>query len=209
MGVIINKEWFEELSSSAPVPGGGGASAMGGAAAASLGMMVSNLTIGKKKYAAVEEDVKVCMEKLRILRDEMLELIEADAKCFEPLAAAYSLPSSTDEEKAEKDKVMATALVEACSVPLKTMEKGSEIAACLEELSVKGSVIAISDVAVGIEFVRTAVLGASMNVFINTKTMKNREIAQKYNDYADKLNAETAARADAIFEKIKEALKWR
>lgn len=209
MGVLINKEWFEELSSVAPVPGGGGASAMGGAAAAALGMMVSNLTIGKKKYAAVEEDVKICLKKLEVLRDEMLDLIEADAKCFEPLAAAYSLPASTDDEKAAKDKIMAAALVEACSVPLETMEKGSEIVSCLEELSEKGSVMAISDVAVGVEFVRTAVLGASMNVYINTKTMKDRETAQKYNDYADRLNAQTSQKADAVFEKIKEALKCR
>lgn len=209
MGVLINKEWFEELSSAAPIPGGGGASAMGGAAAAALGMMVSNLTIGKKKYAAVEEDVKICLKKLEVLRDEMLELIEADAKCFEPLAAAYSLPVSTDDEKAAKEKIMAEALVVACSVPLKTMEKGAEIADCLAELSEKGSVMAISDVAVGVEFVRTAVLGASMNVYINTKTMKDRETAQKYNDYADRLNAETSQKADAVFEKIKEALKCR
>lgn len=203
MSVKINKGWFEELSSAAPVPGGGGASAMGGAAAASLGMMVSNLTIGKKKYAAVEEDVKVYLTKLEVLRNEMLDLIEADAKCFEPLAKAYSLPSTTDDEKAAKDKVMAAALLEACSVPLKIMEKSREIADCLEELSEKGSIMAISDVAVGIEFVRTAVLGASMNVYINTKTMKDRETAQKYNDYADKLNAETAEVADAVFEKIR------
>ena len=104
---VINKDWFEELSSGAPVPGGGGASAMGGAAAASLGMMVGNLTVGKKKYAAVEADVKEYMLKLEKLRDEMLVLIEKDAECFKPLAAAYSLPSSTDEEKAEKEKVMA------------------------------------------------------------------------------------------------------
>jgi len=207
LNVKINKEWFEELSSAAPVPGGGGASAMGGAAAASLGMMVANLTIGKKKYAEVEEDVKVYLTKLEGLRDEMLELIEADAKCFEPLAKAYSLPSSTEDEKSAKDKVMEVALVEACSVPLKIMQKGHKIITCLEELSEKGSVLAISDVAVGVEFVRTAVLGASMNVYINTKIMKDRELAQKYNDFADKLNAETAETADAVFEKIKGALK--
>lgn len=207
MGAIINKEWFEELSSSAPVPGGGGAAAMSGAAAAALGMMVSNLTIGKKKYAAFEEDIKACLIKLEVLRDEMLELIEEDAKCFEPLASAYSLPSSTDEEKEEKEKVMAKALITACSVPLETMEKGAEIADCLVELSEKGSVMAISDVAVGAEFVRTAVLGASMNVYINTKPMKDRAKAEEYNNYADKLITETVIKTDMIFEKIKEALK--
>ena len=207
MSTVINKEWFEELSSSAPVPGGGGASAMGGAVAAALGMMVSNLTIGKKKYAVYEEEVKACRSKLESIRDEMLELIEADAKCFEPLAAAYSLPSGSDEENKAKEKIMAEALVTACSVPLKTMEKGAEIADCLAELCEKGSVMAISDVAVGMEFVRAAVLGASMNVYINTKSMKDRVTAEQYNHYADRLNEETARKTDRVFEKIKEALK--
>ena len=182
---------------------------MGGAAAASLGMMVGNLTVGKKKYAAVEADVKEYMVKLEKLRDEMLVLIEKDAECFKPLAAAYSLPSSTDEEKAEKEKVMAEALVTACSVPLEIMEKGLDICLILEELAVKGSVMAISDVAVGVEFVRTAVLGASMNVYINTKSMNDRETAEKYNAHADELNKTVAEKADAVFDKIKETLKCR
>ena len=130
-------------------------------------------------------------------------------RCFKPLAAAYSLPSSTDEEKAEKEKVMAEALLTACSVPLEIMEKGLDICLILEELSVKGSVMAISDVAVGVEFVRTAVLGASMNVYINTKSMNDRETAEKYNAHADELNKTVAEKADAVFDKIKETLKCR
>ena len=116
---VINKDWFEELSSGAPVPGGGGASAMGGAAAASLGMMVGNLTIGKKKYAAVEADVKEYMLKLEKLRDEMLVLIEKDAECFKPLAAAYSLPSSTDEEKRKKKRLWQRHCLQPARFPLR------------------------------------------------------------------------------------------
>lgn len=207
MSEIINKKWFEELSSAAPVPGGGGAAAMGGATAASLGMMVGNLTVGKKKYAEVEEEVKKHIEKLELLRDDMLKLIEKDAECFKPLAAAYSLPSATDEEKENKERIMAEALVTACKVPLEIMKKGFDICNILEELADKGSVMAISDVAVGIEFVRTAVLGASMNVYINTKSMKDRVTAEKYNIYADELNKKVSERADVVFEKIKEKLK--
>ena len=113
------------------------------------------------------------------------------------------------KEKAEKEKVMAEALLTACSVPLEIMEKGLEICLILEELSVKGSVMAISDVAVGVEFVRTAVLGASMNVYINTKSMNDRETAEKYNAHADELNKTVAEKADAVFDKIKETLKCR
>lgn len=207
MGTKINKEWFEELSSAAPTPGGGGAAALAGAAGASLGMMVANLTVGKKKYAAVEEEVKEYRSKLEVLRDEMLYLIEADAESFAPLAAAYSLPSSTDEEKAEKEKVMAKVLKEACQVPLKTMEKGAEIIDFIDELAVKGSVMAVSDVGVAAQFVRTAVLSASMNVYINTKSMKDKALAAEYNEKADRLNRETAEKADRIFAKIEEGLK--
>ena len=208
MGSQINKIWFDELASSAPTPGGG-ASAMAGAAGAALGLMVSNLTVGKKKYAAVEDEIRSCMDKLEVLKNDMLGLIEADAEGFAPLAAAYSLPSSTDEEKAEKEKIMASALKEACQVPLAIMEKGAEILDIVEILSVKGSVMAVSDAGVAAQFTRTAVLGASMNVYINTKTMKDRTLAEEYNEKADRLNAYTSEKADEIFKKIEEALKCR
>ena len=149
------------------------------------------------------------MDKLEVLKNDMLGLIEADAEGFAPLAAAYSLPSSTDEEKAEKEKIMASALKEACQVPLAIMEKGAEILDIVEILSVKGSVMAVSDAGVAAQFTRTAVLGASMNVYINTKTMKDRTLAEEYNEKADRLNAYTSEKADEIFKKIEEALKCR
>lgn len=209
MDVRINKDWFEALSSSAPVPGGGGASALAGAGGAALCMMVANLTVGKKKYAMHEELMKEFLVRLEKLRDESLTLIEEDAKGFEPLAAAYSLPSSTDEEKAEKEKIMASALVKACEVPIMIMEKGAEILEIAEELAEKGSVMAVSDVGVAVQFARTAVLGASMNVYINTKSMKDRKTAEELNAKADSLNKKASETADAVFAKIEGELKCR
>ena len=98
---------------------------------------------------------------------------------------------------------------EACQVPLAIMEKGAEILDIVEILSVKGSVMAVSDAGVAAQFTRTAVLGASMNVYINTKTMKDRTLAEEYNEKADRLNAYTSKKADEIFKKIEEALKCR
>ena len=201
MDVRINKDWFEALSSSAPVPGGGGASA--------LCMMVANLTVGKKKYAEQEELMREFLVRLEKLRDESLTLIEEDAKGFAPLAAAYSLPSSTDEEKAEKEKIMASALVKACEVPIAIMEKGAEILDIAMELAEKGSVMAVSDVGVAVQFARTAVLGASMNVYINTKSMKDRKTAEELNAKADSLNKKASETADAVFAKIEGELKCR
>ncbi len=209
MDTQIDKEWFEALASSSPTPGGGGAAALAGAAGAALGMMVANLTVGKKKYAGVEEEITGHLKRLKVLMDEMLSLIEADAVGFEPLAAAYSLPSSTDEEKRNKEVVMARALKDACQVPLRTMEAGAEILESIEVLSVKGSVMAISDAGVAAQFIRTAVLGASMNVFINTKSMKDKNLALEYNNRAEGLNRAAAERADKIFNRIEEALKCR
>ena len=201
MDVRINKDWFEALSSSAPVPGGGGASALAGAGGAALCMMVANLTVGKKKYAEQEELMKEFLIRLEKLRDESLTLIEEDAKGFEPLAAAYSLPSSTDEEKAEKEK--------ACEVPIAIMEKGAEILDIAVELAEKGSVMAVSDVGVAVQFIRAAVLGASMNVYINTKSMKDRKTAEELNAKADGLNKKASETADAVFAKIEGELKCR
>lgn len=209
MDTQINKAWFEVLASASPTPGGGGAAALAGAAGAALGMMVANLTVGKKKYANVEEEIKNHLKRLNGLMDEMLSLIEEDAVGFAPLAAAYSLPSSTDEEKRKKEAVMAKALKEACRVPLRTMEAGVEILESIEVLSVKGSVMAISDAGVAAQFIRTAVLGASMNVFINTKSMNDKDLALEYNNRAESLNREAAQRADKIFIRIEEALKCR
>ena len=209
MDVKINKDWFEALSSSAPVPGGGGASALAGAGGAALCMMVANLTVGKKKYAEHEKLMKEFLVRLETLRDEMLGLIEEDARGFAPLAAAYSLPSSTDEEKAEKEKIMASALVKACEVPIAIMEKGAEILDIAVELAEKGSVMAVSDVGVAVQFIRTAVLGASMNVYINTKSMKDRKTAEELNAKADSLNKKASETADAVFAKIEGELKCR
>lgn len=180
-------EFLDVLSSSAPVPGGGGASATVGAFAAALGMMVTNLTLGKKKYADVEEEILAIREKLEILRNKLIVLTDQDAESFAPLAKAYSLPKETDEEKAEKERVMEVVLYDASLVPLQIMETVYEAMQNLEVLGEKGSKLAVSDVGVGILFARAALEGASLNIFINTKMMKNREKAEELNEKAEQL----------------------
>lgn len=180
-------EFLEALSSAAPVPGGGGASATVGAFASALGMMVANLTVGKKRYADVEEEIIGVREHLKGLREELVALTDKDAESFEPLSKAYSLPKETEEEKAEKERVMEKVLYEASIVPLQIMETVYEAMKDLEVLGEKGSRIAVSDVGVGILFAKAALEGASLNIFINTKSMKNRERAEELNTKADTL----------------------
>ena len=94
-------EFVEVLASKAPVPGGGGASALVGAIGTALGNMVGSLTVGKKKYADVEEEMWELKKKADELQKELLHLIERDAEVFEPLSKAYGMPRETEEEKAE------------------------------------------------------------------------------------------------------------
>lgn len=203
---MIEKElmglWLETLASKAPVPGGGGASALGGSVAAALGQMVSNLTIGKKKYADVEEEVQELIGKLQALQNDFLDLADQDARVFAPLAAAYSLPASTEEEKQVKARIMEENLLAASLVPLQMMEKALETIEILEFLGEKGSRMAVSDVGVAVQFARTALTGAVMNVYINTKSMKNREKAEELNAKAKKLIEEGARQADEIYAKV-------
>jgi len=199
--------FLEELSSKKPTPGGGGAAALGGAQGVALGEMVINLTLGKKKYADVEEEMQLLLVRLEEIRTEFLRLADEDARVFAPLAAAYGLPSGTEEEKKHKEEVLETHLLAASLVPKAVMEQAVETIKIMDILAHKGSRLAVSDVGVGVSFLRTALLGAKMNVSINTKFMKQREIAQQLDQEASVL-AETGRKlSDEIYANVEAALK--
>lgn len=200
-------QFLEVLSSRQPVPGGGGASALAGALGTALGLMVGNLTVGKKKYAEVEADVRLLMERLKLLQEDMVSLADEDAKVFAPLAAAYGLPAGTEEEKAYKAAVMEENLLAASLVPIRIMEKAMETLEILAELEQKGSVMAVSDVGVAVQFARTALTGAVMNVYINTKSMKNRQTAEEINKKAEQMLTEGTGQADRIYGRVLARLK--
>ncbi len=182
-------EFTSELASRAAVPGGGGASALVGALGAALGSMVGGLTVGKKKYAAVEDEIKALTEKAQELQKELLELIDRDAQAFEPLSKAYSIP----KDRPDRDEVMERCLRDACSVPLDIMRLSCRAIDLQKEFAEKGSVLAISDAATGAVFCRAALCGGAVNVRVNTHLMKDRE-------YADRINAE----ADEMMNKYRE-----
>ena len=201
------QEFLDVLSSKEPVPGGGGASALAGALGNALGQMVANLTIGKKKYAQVEDEIKELAERMKGIQGQFTALADQDAKVFAPLAKCYSLPSGTEEEKAYKAEVMEARLLDASLVPMEIMEKASEMLEIMDILADKGSRMAVSDVGVGVQFIRTALLGAVMNVYINTKSMKNREKAEEMNEKAERLSKEGTEAADRIYQKVLEQLR--
>lgn len=200
-------EFLEALSSKEPVPGGGGASAAVGAFAGALGMMVANLTIGKKRYADVEEEIKASLIKLKGLQEELVRLTDADAKAFEPLSKAYGLPRETKEQQEKKEAVMEEALYEASVVPMEIMETIRKVMEELEVLGEKGSRIAVSDVGVGILFAQAALEGASLNIFINTKLMKNRERAKEMNSRAEAMIQEGSRQKEKIYQDVLEKIR--
>ena len=200
-------EFVEVLASKAPVPGGGGASALVGAVGTALGNMVGSLTVGKKKYADVEEEMYALKEKATALQKDFLRLIERDAEVFEPLAKAYGMPRETEEEKAEKARVMAIVLKDACSVPMEIREKCCEALDLIVEFAGKGSALAISDAGVGAAFCKAALEGASLNVFINTKSMADKEYAAELNAKADAMLEKYTKIADDIFASVTARLR--
>lgn len=172
-----------------------------------LGIMVGNLTLGKRKYADVEPDIKELIEKSQSLMDELKHLTDEDARVFEPLSRAYGLPRGTEEEKAAREAVMEHALLEASLVPLQIVEKAYESLTLLEELGEKGTRIALSDVGVGALFARAALEGASLNIFINTKLMKDRTQAEDLNARTEELIDKGRALSDKVYGAVLKHIK--
>ncbi len=188
----------QELASPAPVPGGGGASALVAAIGISLGDMVGELTVGKKRYADVEEDIRLLMERSQALRIRFLELVDADAEVFAPLAKAYGIPKD-DPNRAQ---IMEEALKAACSVPMDIMRACAQALDIIEEFAAKGSKLAISDAGCGAILCKAAMQAASLNVFINTKSMKDRDCAAALEEEANALLTKYTALGDSVFETV-------
>lgn len=201
------EQFLAELAGKAPTPGGGGAAALVGAAGVALGNMVGCLTAGKKKYAAVETEILSLNARAEVLRRELEALVQADAEAFAPLAAAYGLPKDTPEQQAHKAAVLEGALDTACAVPLQIMRKCAEGIELVEAYAAKGSALAISDAGCAASLCSAALRAASLNVFINTKLMKDRAHAAELDAAADALLQEYPARADAVFAQVTRRLR--
>ena len=188
----------EELASPAPVPGGGGASALAGAIGISLGDMVGELTTGKKKYADVEEDIQVLMKRAQALRVKLLGFVDGDAEAFAPLAKAYGIP----KDDPTRDAVMESALQVACSVPMDILRTCADAIDIIGEFAAKGSRLAVSDAGCGAILCKAAMQAASLNIYINTKSMKDRALVQALEAEADALLSGYTQKADDIFNSV-------
>ena len=190
-------DFVEILASKAAVPGGGGASALVGSIGVALGHMVGSLTLGKKKYAAVEEDIQRCQQKANFLAKRLLDLMDEDARAFEPLSKAYGLPHATPEETARKAQVMEQALLTACGAPMEILRACAEAIDLMAEYAAKGSRLALSG----------ALQAASLNIYINAKSLQDRAEADRLTAKTDRLVAEYGAKADEIFSAVQREIR--
>jgi len=200
---LSTRSFTEVLASNEPVPGGGGASALVGAVGTALASMVGNFTTGKKKYAEYEPDIQRILSEADVLRNTLITQIDEDAKCFEPLSKAYGIPK--DDPK--RDEIMEEALRLACSAPMEILKTAAKAIKLHSELVVKGSTIMLSDVGVGVLCCKTALMGASLNIFINVRLMKDLEYADKLKNEVEELTDKYCALADKTYSEVFEKLK--
>ena len=191
-------QFTELLASKAPVPGGGGACALVGAVGIALGDMVGELTVGKKKYADVEADLRALMDRAQDLRRRLLDCVEKDAVAFEPLSRAYAIP----KDDPERDAVMEKCLHDAAQVPLEIFDLTCEAIEIERDFADKGSKLVVSDAATGVSFCRAALEGAAVNVKVNTRLMKDRAYADAVNAHVDEGLETYREMAQLVFESV-------
>lgn len=191
-------KFLTELASSAPTPGGGGAAALCGALAIALGNMVGSLTLGKKKYADVQEDIAALNSRAEALRADFVALIDADAAAFAPLSRAYGIPKD-DPARAE---IMEAALKRAAEPPLEIMRRCAAALDVIADYAAKGSALAISDAGCAAALAIAAMKAAALNVRINTKSMADREAADKMNAEAAGLYEKYEKEAEEIYQNV-------
>jgi len=170
--------FLDALASEAPTPGGGGAAAIMGAVGAALVSMVANLTIGKKNYEAFEADLKETNARAEKLRAELTAAIDEDVVAFNAVMGAYGLPRGTDEEKAARASAIQAALKQATDAPLRAVKACHEVIKLSAVVADKGNLNVISDAGVAVLAANAGLRSAALNVFINAKSIKDREFAE-------------------------------
>jgi len=185
-------EFVDALASDAPAPGGGSAAALAGAQAAALMAMVCRLTVGKKKYAAVEAEANAALAALETRRAELLALIDEDTEAYRAFGRAAALPKNTDDEKVARRQAMRAASKYAAEVPSRTLEAAADVARIIARMFRTANRNCLSDTGAGLQLAHAAVVGASLNVLINLPGTDD-----------DAFNLAHAARVQALGDEIR------
>ena len=201
------KEYLDELSSNSPIPGGGNVAALCGTLASSLGTMVCNLTIGKKKYADVESEMSEAKEKLTECKDKFVQLAAKDNEAFDKVMEAFKLPKETDNEKALRDKKIEEATIGAAEIPTEVISLCGEAVKFIKVVAEKGNKNSLSDAGVAALLISTAANGAYLNVLINCKSLGNQTIASEMLKRVDILLNDIVAQCNSITGDITKGLR--
>ncbi|WP_400765292.1 methenyltetrahydrofolate cyclohydrolase [Methylosinus sporium] len=196
-------KFLDDLASERPTPGGGGAAAVMGAIGAALVSMVANLTIGKKNYEAVEEDLKAARAEAERVRAELTAAIDEDVVAFNSVMGAYGLPRATDEEKAARSAAIQAALKDATLAPLRAVKACFEVIVLSEAAADKGNLNVISDAGVAVLAANAGLRSAALNVYINAKAIKDREFAEKQIAEVEALLAAAAEKTEAVYKVVR------
>lgn len=201
------QDFILETAGSEPVPGGGSISALNGAIAGALAQMVANLTIGKKRYVEVEEEMRQLASKAEALRTELVADIDRDSDAYRLVFEAFKLPKETDEEKAYRTAQIQERTKLAANIPMAVARRAHELLSLAEVVVAKGNSNAITDGCVAMMCARTAVLGALLNVRINLTSITDEVFVRALAEEADRLEADAIARERAVFEQTKTSLQ--
>jgi len=199
-------QFLDELASKAPVPGGGSVAALTGSLAAGLVTMVCDLTIGKKKYADVEEEIKGYRAQAEELRARLQGLLQADVEVYGRLAAAYKLPQETDEQQADRYAAVQEATVAATKVPLEIAEIAAEVVTLAGPVAEKGSKLAVSDAGIAALLGEAAVHSALLNVQINVPTLDDERFVREVRGRITRATAGLAEKRAAIMQVVEERI---
>lgn len=196
------KEFLEKTYGKDPVPGGGSVSALCGALAASLGEMVTALTIGRKKYADVEEEMLKYAPQMELARRNFINFIDEDADAYQIVFDAYKLPKETEEEQKARHDAIQKATLHAAMIPLRVAETAVGIMSTIFEIGSKGNKNAVTDACVAMMCARTAALGAILNVRINLTGLDDKEKAQELENRCMALKDEAQVKEASLLDTV-------
>lgn len=201
------KGFLDTTAGKDPVPGGGSISALCGSIAAALTEMVAELTIGKKKYAEVEEQMKQLAERVQQIRQQLILDVDRDSEAYNVVFAAFQMPKETDEEKAARSAQIQEATKIAANVPMEVARRVYSLLSDIEEVVSNGNQNAVTDGCVAMMSARNAIIGALFNVRINLTSIKDEQYVADMTAEADRLEREVIEREAKVIEYTKEACK--
>jgi len=199
-------QFMDELASSAPAPGGGSVAALAGAMGAALVSMVCNLTVGKKKYADVEEEIKAILGQAESLRQELMGLLEEDVAAYTRVSEAMKMPRDTEEQKAIREEALEKALKEATKVPLRVAEACVKVMDLCRPVAEKGNINAVSDAGVAVVMAEAGLRSAALNVLINLGWIKDETFKKEAQAKLDKLLEGKSSLKEEVYELVKSKL---